>query len=64
MTWIMRHCGVLEEAAAELALNRKLFCSCSGTRLPDELVRTAGDVYVRFHGIKQWYRRDYRDGSE
>lgn len=35
------------------------FCSCSGPRLPDELVETAGDVYVRFHGTKQWYRHDY-----
>ena len=36
-----------------------IFCSCSGPRLPDELVKTADDVYVRFHGIKQWYRHDY-----
>jgi uncharacterized protein YecE (DUF72 family) len=36
-----------------------VFCSCSGPRLPDELVRTADDVYVRFHGTKQWYRHDY-----
>jgi uncharacterized protein YecE (DUF72 family) len=36
-----------------------IFCSCSGPRLPDELVRTADDVYVRFHGTKRWYRHDY-----
>lgn len=36
-----------------------IFCSCSGPRLPDALVKTADDVYVRFHGIKQWYRHDY-----
>jgi uncharacterized protein YecE (DUF72 family) len=36
-----------------------IFCSCSGPRLPDELVKTADDVYVRFHGTKQWYRHDY-----
>ena len=36
-----------------------VFCSCSGPRLPDELVKTADDVYVRFHGTKQWYRHDY-----
>ena len=35
------------------------FCSCSGPRLPDELVTTADDVYVRFHGVRQWYRHDY-----
>ncbi|HEV2840364.1 MAG TPA: DUF72 domain-containing protein [Chthoniobacterales bacterium] len=36
-----------------------IFCSCSGPRLPSELIKTADDVYVRFHGIKQWYRHDY-----
>ncbi len=36
-----------------------IFCSCSGPRLPDELVRTADDIYVRFHGTTRWYRHDY-----
>lgn len=36
-----------------------IFCSCSGPRLPDELIKTADEVYVRFHGIKAWYRHDY-----
>jgi len=36
-----------------------IFCSCSGPRLPDELVRTADEVYVRFHGTTRWYRHDY-----
>jgi uncharacterized protein YecE (DUF72 family) len=36
-----------------------IFCSCSGPRLPDVLVKTADDVYVRFHGPKNWYRHDY-----
>jgi uncharacterized protein YecE (DUF72 family) len=36
-----------------------IFCSCSGPKLPDELVTTAEDIYIRFHGIKQWYRYDY-----
>jgi uncharacterized protein YecE (DUF72 family) len=36
-----------------------IFCSCSGPKLPDELVRTSDDLYIRFHGIKQWYRYDY-----
>ncbi|MBB4440205.1 uncharacterized protein YecE (DUF72 family) [Rhizobium leguminosarum] len=40
-----------------------IFCSCSGPRLPDELVRTADDIYVRFHGTKQWYRHDYSDAE-
>jgi uncharacterized protein YecE (DUF72 family) len=36
-----------------------IFCSCSGPRLPDELIKTADDVYIRFHGTKLWYRHDY-----
>ena len=36
-----------------------IFCSCSGPRLPDELIKTADDIYVRFHGTKNWYRHDY-----
>jgi uncharacterized protein YecE (DUF72 family) len=36
-----------------------IFCSCSGPRLPDELVRTADEVYIRLHGPKRWYRHDY-----
>jgi uncharacterized protein YecE (DUF72 family) len=36
-----------------------IFCSCSAPKLPDELVVTADDVYVRFHGLTSWYRHDY-----
>ncbi|MBA3648984.1 MAG: DUF72 domain-containing protein [Chitinophagales bacterium] len=36
-----------------------IFCCCSAPRLPDELIKTADDVYIRFHGIKKWYRHDY-----
>lgn len=36
-----------------------VFCTTSGPRLPDALVRTAPDIYVRFHGPKRWYRHDY-----
>ena len=36
-----------------------IFCSCSGPRLPDALVRTADDVYLRLHGPERWYRHDY-----
>jgi len=36
-----------------------IFCSCSGPRLPDDLVRTADEVYVRLHGPERWYRHDY-----
>lgn len=36
-----------------------IFCSCSGPRLPDELIHTADEVYIRFHGTKRWYMHDY-----
>jgi uncharacterized protein YecE (DUF72 family) len=36
-----------------------IFCSCSAPRLPDELVRTADDIYLGLHGPKRWYRHDY-----
>ena len=36
-----------------------IFCSCSGPRLPDALVMTTDEIYIRFHGTKQWYRHNY-----
>jgi uncharacterized protein YecE (DUF72 family) len=36
-----------------------IFCSCSAPKLPDGLIKTAEDIYVRFHGTKRWYRHDY-----
>ncbi|HEU5406536.1 MAG TPA: DUF72 domain-containing protein [Nitrospira sp.] len=36
-----------------------IFCSCSGPRLPDDLIKTSTDIYVRFHGTRQWYQHDY-----
>ena len=35
------------------------FCSCSGPKLPDELIKTTDEIHIRFHGTKQWYRHDY-----
>ncbi len=48
-----------EEVFAAFRENGVIFCSCSGPRLPDTLVKTADDVYIRFHGVRQWYRHDY-----
>jgi uncharacterized protein YecE (DUF72 family) len=36
-----------------------IFCSCSGPRLPDELICTADDIYIRLHGPEHWYRHNY-----
>lgn len=50
--WNERVYGAFREAGI-------IFCSCSGPRLPDELIKTADDIYVRFHGTTKWYRHDY-----
>jgi uncharacterized protein YecE (DUF72 family) len=36
-----------------------MFCSCSAPKLPDELIVTTDEVYIRFHGLTKWYRHDY-----
>jgi len=36
-----------------------IFCSCSAPKLPDELIKTSDDIYIRFHGLEKWYRHDY-----
>lgn len=36
-----------------------IFCSCSGPRLPDELIQTADDIYLRLHGPERWYQHNY-----
>jgi uncharacterized protein YecE (DUF72 family) len=48
-----------ERVYAALRECNAVFCSVSAPRLPDELVKTAEDVYLRFHGTKHWYRHDY-----
>jgi uncharacterized protein YecE (DUF72 family) len=48
-----------ERVYSEFRRRGTIFCSCSGPRLPDELVRTADDIYVRLHGPKHWYRHNY-----
>lgn len=40
-----------------------IFCACSGPKLPDDMVKTAGEVYVRFHGPEKWYRYDYSEAE-
>lgn len=48
-----------ERVVTAFRANGIIFCSCSGPKLPDELVRTADEIYVRFHGTKKWYQHDY-----
>lgn len=52
-----------EEVYAAFRKKGIIFCSCSGPRLPDALVKTADDIYVRFHGTTRWYRHDYAENE-
>jgi uncharacterized protein YecE (DUF72 family) len=36
-----------------------IFCSSSTPKLPDELIKTTDEVYIRFHGKAKMYRYDY-----
>lgn len=55
-----RHRGWWNERVFAAFRDHKIiFCSCSGPRLPDDLVKTTDEVYIRFHGTKRWYRHDY-----
>jgi uncharacterized protein YecE (DUF72 family) len=40
-----------------------IFCSCSAPRLPEQLIKTANDIYIRFHGTKKWYSHDYSESE-
>ena len=40
-----------------------IFCSVSAPGLPDDVIKTADAIYVRFHGAKQWYRHDYSNAE-
>ena len=46
-------CLVLHAVFTSFRETGTISCSCSGPRLPDELIKTADDVYIRFHGTKQ-----------
>jgi len=48
-----------DEVYAAFEAAGAIFCSCSGPRLPDPVIKTADDIYVRFHGTERWYRHDY-----
>ena len=40
-----------------------VFCSVSAPRLPDELIKTSDDIYIRLHGRDRWYRHDYTEAE-
>ncbi|STX29299.1 Protein of uncharacterised function DUF72 [Legionella beliardensis] len=50
-----------EEVYAAFRQAGIIFCSCSGPQLPEELISTTDEVYIRFHGREKWYWYDYSD---
>ena len=48
-----------EHVFAAFRESKTIFCSCSAPGLPDELVKTADEVYIRFHGAEKWYHHLY-----
>jgi uncharacterized protein YecE (DUF72 family) len=48
------------EVYKELKKSNVIFCIVSAPGLPGDFVRSAGDIYVRFHG-REWYRCDYSE---
>ncbi|HXH64258.1 MAG TPA: DUF72 domain-containing protein, partial [Mariprofundaceae bacterium] len=58
-----RHAGWWRpEVFAALRESRIGFCSVAAPGLPDELVVTAPDVYLRLHG-DPWYAQDYSEAE-
>ncbi len=49
------------ETYDELKENGIMFCIVSAPRLPDTFVKTAKDIYIRFHGKLAWYAHNYGD---
>jgi uncharacterized protein YecE (DUF72 family) len=55
-----RHASWWNEDVYKVFRDRKIiFCSCSGPKLPDTLVKTSNEIYMRFHGKSAWYRHNY-----
>jgi uncharacterized protein YecE (DUF72 family) len=49
----------VEEVYEELKKRGVIFCIVSSARLPDTFIKTADDVYIRFHGPASRYSSNY-----
>lgn len=47
-----------EEVFCRLKSAGVIFCIVNAPRLPEDFIKTAKDIYIRFHG-KTWYNYDY-----
>ena len=52
-----------EEVFAAFRDTGTIFCACSGPGLPDQMVKTADEVYIRFHGTEKWYNHLYPEAE-
>ncbi len=52
-----------DEVYAAFRDSGTIFCACSGPDLPDDMVKTADEVYVRFHGTEKWYNHLYPESE-
>ena len=50
-----------DEVYRELKKQGIIFCTVSSPSLPETIVKTARDVYVRFHGKGSWYVSKYTE---
>jgi len=44
-----------------LKKNGVVFCVVSSPKLPEDIVKTSDDIYIRFHGRHGWYASNYSD---
>lgn len=51
----------IPEVYEKLKTNGIIFCIVSAPELPEDFVKTADDVYIRFHGKTNWYADNYSD---
>ena len=61
----VRHDTWLQETSLTLMTKYDigLVISQSGELFPYSEMITAKNIYIRFHGIKRWYRHDYSDSE-
>lgn len=48
-----------KEVYDQLVKNNVIFCIVSSPELPEDFVKTADDIYIRFHGKGSWYGSNY-----
>ncbi|MEM2822036.1 MAG: DUF72 domain-containing protein [Candidatus Pacearchaeota archaeon] len=58
-----RHPSWWNESTYELMQDKAIFSIVSAPRLPEDFVKTADIIYIRFHGKKQWYGSNYSDAE-